>query len=105
MLRSASASRRRRSKPDDRSGRAAASVAGGGTQALGGGGGDAHHPHAQQQQQVDVYALAEGLFPGFLSGYPSQELAWLQAAYEEEVGWDRADGCRWACVLAVGCDL
>jgi len=34
---------------------------------------------------VDAATMCEGLFPQWLGGYPAQELAWLAAAFEEQV--------------------
>jgi hypothetical protein len=42
-------------------------------------------PPTHIHTQVDVGAMSEGLWPTFLGTYPAQELAWLEAAAEQEV--------------------
>jgi hypothetical protein len=56
---------------------------------------------------VDLAPLADNLFTTFLADYPSEELAWMEAKYAEEVrrrGWGlmgAAGGC-WGLLGAAG---
>jgi hypothetical protein len=41
---------------------------------------------------VDLAPLADNLFTTFLADYPSEELAWMEAKYAEEVRLGAAGG-------------